>query len=100
MHVGRTHGITPPRALLHLDDGREDGAINRNGHVLGCYVHGLFADDAMRASVLAHFGGTSTSIAYEESVEDSLDGLAAAMETHLDIDRMLAIAQSRTELAS
>ena len=61
---------------------------------MGCYLHGLFVDDAFRHRFLARFRDRSfEATAYAEQVENSLDALADAMEEHLDIDGMLRIAR-------
>ena len=56
MHMGQTAGPDCDRPLLRFSDGRLDGAISADGRVRGTYVHGLFADDRARASLLAWFG--------------------------------------------
>jgi adenosylcobyric acid synthase len=93
IHVGRTQGPDCARPLLDLD-GRPDGAMSANGRVQGCYVHGLFAGDAFRRAWLAQFD-VASSLAYDTHIEIALDALADHLETHLDIDAMLAIARSR-----
>ena len=52
MHVGRTSGPALARPMLDLD-GRPDGAVSPDGRIMGCYVHGLFADDDFRPAFLA-----------------------------------------------
>ena len=59
MHIGRTTGPATARPLLHLCDGRDDGAVSADGRVAGTYVHGLFADTRQRAAWLARLGGAS-----------------------------------------
>jgi adenosylcobyric acid synthase len=92
MHVGRTTGADCARPLLRFADGRLDGAVARNGRVMGAYVHGLFADDRQRSAFLAALGAPS-SIAYETTVEAALDALADHLEAHLDCDGLLAAAR-------
>jgi adenosylcobyric acid synthase len=94
IHLGRTSGPDCARPLLALRDGRMDGAASPDGLVEGCYVHGLFASDAFRRAYLAGFG-TSSRLAYETGIEAALDELADHVATHLDLDRMLAIARER-----
>lgn len=94
IHVGRTHGRGLERALLRFADGRVDGAVSADGLVRGCYVHGLFGDDAQRARWIEWAGGKASDLVYETQVEDSLDRLAGAMEAHLDIEAMIALARS------
>ena len=93
MHLGTTTGADCARPALRFADGRRDGAVSRNGRVAGCYVHGLFADDRQRAAWLAQFGAASDGASYEEGQEAVLDALAAHLETHVDLDRLNAIAR-------
>ena len=91
MHMGET---TPSeRPFARFADGRADGAISVDGRVRGCYVHGLFADDRQRAALLAHFGATTDGRSYEDGQEAALDAIAAHMEAHVDLDRLIAIAR-------
>jgi adenosylcobyric acid synthase len=92
MHVGRTHGPDCARPLLRFADGREDGAISRDGRVMGAYAHGLFADDAQRAAWLATLGAASD-LSYDLTVERTLDELAAHLARHIDLDALLGLAR-------
>ena len=92
MHIGRTAAPTPRAPLLRFDDGREDGAISPDGLVMGAYAHGLFADDAQRAAWLARLGARSD-LAYEATIERTLDELAAHLAAHVDLDRLLNLAR-------
>jgi len=92
MHVGRTNGPDCSRPMLTFDDGRDDGAVSGDGRVSGTYVHGLFAGDACRAAWLAGFGAAST-IKHGAAVEAALDALAAHLETHMDVGRLVGLAR-------
>jgi adenosylcobyric acid synthase len=91
MHVGVTRVLSP--AFARLGDGRSDGAISADGRVVGTYVHGLFADDRQRAAWIARLGGTPSGFSYEAGVEKTLDALAAHLEAHMDIDRLITLAR-------
>lgn len=91
MHVGRTTGAARP--LLALADGTADGAIDDSGRVAGCYIHGLMADDRQRLHWLQKIGAPDTGFDYEAGIEATLDRLAAHIERHLDLDRLLALAK-------
>ena len=93
MHVGRTDGPSTSNPMLRFDDGRQDGAISPDGKVAGCYVHGLFAGDAQRASWLARLGGISAGHNYESGIDEVLDGLASHLENHMDVERLLRMAR-------
>jgi adenosylcobyric acid synthase len=92
IHLGVTSGPDCARPMVMVD-GRPDGAVALGGRIAGCYVHGLFGADGFRKAYLAGFGITS-SLAYEERVDQVLDGLADHLEAHLDLDRILGIARA------
>jgi adenosylcobyric acid synthase len=92
MHMGVTDGPDCARPFARLADGTPEGAASADGRVIGTYVHGLFADDRHRGAWLARFNATA-SVAHDDLVERTLDALAAHLSAHLDIDRLLTLAQ-------
>ncbi|MGA3302942.1 MAG: cobyric acid synthase [Methylovirgula sp.] len=92
MHMGRTEGNDCARPLLTFSDGRKDGAVSADGRVAGTYVHGFFNDDAQRRDFIKKLGGRPGDFSYEGRIEEVLDALAAHLETHLDLDRLLSLA--------
>ncbi|UFZ04705.1 cobyric acid synthase [Bradyrhizobium ontarionense] len=92
MHIGRTEGPDTRCPFLTFSDGRRDGAVAAGGRIAGCYVHGLFADDGLRAHWLRGLGASASDLAYESDVETTLDALAAHLERHIDVGRILALA--------
>ncbi len=103
MHIGKTSGPGLDNPWLRLNDGRDDdvrpagwrdeGAISPDGRVMGTYLHGIFAADGFRHAFLARLGfGTGGGIAYDALMEETLDALADHLETHLDLDALLAAA--------
>ena len=93
MHMGGTDGPDCARPFARAADGTADGAVSADGRVMGTYVHGLFADDRQRAALINGLGGTASGLDYEAGVESVLDALAAHLEAHLDVDRLLTIAR-------
>lgn len=98
IHLGETHGPDCARPMLTIqrgaDDGRPDGAISGDGRVCGTYVHGLFGSDPFRAAWLSDFG-LKSHLAYQASIEATLNALADHCETHLDLDQIIRIARNR-----
>ncbi|WP_414656060.1 cobyric acid synthase [Ferrovibrio sp.] len=93
MHVGATNGPDTTRPLLRLA-GRHDGAVSADGRVAGCYLHGLFAGDSFRQAYLELISGEKIAVRnHDAEVEQALDGLASAIETHLDMDALIASAR-------
>ena len=89
MHVGLTSGPSRSSPMLDLN-GRSDGAVSPDGKVMGCYLHGLFANDAFRAAFLERLGVRTTSgLAYERQIDSTLDALAGHLESSLDLDAII-----------
>ncbi|WP_210528052.1 cobyric acid synthase [Rubellimicrobium arenae] len=91
IHLGRTEGPDLARPWLEIE-GRPEGATSADGRVRGTYLHGLFAADAFRAAMLDEMGAPAASFDWDSAVEVTLDRLAAHLERHLDLDRVLALA--------
>ncbi len=94
MHVGESVGNGTCRPLLRIAEGRPDGAVSADGRVSGCYVHGLFADDRMRAHWLSRIGVEPSALDYEADIDETLDALARHLEQHVDCDAILALARA------
>ncbi|AVO36666.1 cobyric acid synthase [Pukyongiella litopenaei] len=94
IHMGRTDGPDRDRPWFTID-GRPEGAQSACGRVRGSYLHGMFARDGFRAALLRELGQRSD-LAYEAGVDTTLDALAAHLETHMDLDRLLALAAPPT----
>ncbi|AJA11531.1 Cobyric acid synthase [Sphingopyxis fribergensis] len=90
MHMGETvgPGIASPFAILA--DGAQDGAVE--GHVIGSYLHGLFASPDMRRALLARIGLAGSGRDYAADVDAALDEIAAELSAHADIDGLLRLA--------
>jgi len=93
MHVGETTGAGSTRPFALLDDGRAEGAVSADGLVMGTYLHGLLADPAQRRALLARLGAEGGGRDYHASVDTALDEIAQALEVHVDIDGLIALAQ-------
>jgi adenosylcobyric acid synthase len=91
MHMGATVGPDRERPFARLSGAQGDGARSRDTLVIGTYLHGLFASDEFRRRFLGQ--AADASVRYEAGVEAALDGLAAHLETHLDLDALLALAR-------
>ncbi|MFG1463045.1 cobyric acid synthase [Xanthobacter sp. DSM 24535] len=93
MHMGETTGPDTEQPFARLGHNRSDGATSRDGRIMGTYVHGLFSDDLQRAAWLAALGGGAPQVAYEAQVDETLDALAAHLQAHMDLDRLLSLAR-------
>ena len=89
MHMGATSG--PATSLPFAVVGNQpEGATS--GPISGTYLHGLFAADGFRSAFLERLGAPPSDLAYEASIDATLDAFAAHLEAHLDIEALLALA--------
>jgi adenosylcobyric acid synthase len=93
IHLGTTDGPDAARPFAILEGGRPDGAIGADGRVIGTYCHGLFGETGLRSALLARIGATSAGLDHAATVDAALDEIARALERHLDIDGLLALAR-------
>jgi adenosylcobyric acid synthase len=97
MHMGRTDGPDHGRPFAQLADGTADGAISADGLIMGTYVHGLFGSVEQRTAWAARLGIQGSGIEYGAAIDHALDELASGLETHLDIDGLIATASSSSQ---
>ena len=91
IHLGASKGKDCLRPFAHIGT-RADGATSPDGLVTGTYIHGCFSSDAFRAAFLKSLGVAASDLNFELRVEETLDGLAAHLAQHVDLDRLLAMA--------
>lgn len=115
IHTGETSGPDTQRPMFSVegfvgegftgegfgDGGKSsDGARSLDGRIEGCYVHGLFVNDAYRAHWLGSLRTGSpqndrfvSQLSYNVSVEAALDEVAAGVAKALDIERLFGAAK-------
>ena len=110
IHVGHTtstsswlrlRNASEESAPSKINPSKLDGARSDDGRVWGCYLHGLFHNDRFRSAWLRSLGvaiSESRSPNANESILRSLDRLADAFETHIDMNHLEKIIWSQ-ELA-
>ena len=99
IHMGETE-LGPealPFAVIDRRSGLSveirDGAVSPDGRVFGTYLHGIFDNDGFRQSFLNRIRAQKglPEPAETAAQEDPFDLLAAHLERHLDMERLLAI---------
>lgn len=97
IHMGRSSGpdAHPWLDIVERSSGAvavQDGAISSTGRVWGCYLHGLFENDAFRQAWLRSLGWQCDALAsFQARLDASFDHLADELEKSLDMDRLDAI---------
>ncbi|EQB31617.1 cobyric acid synthase [Sphingobium ummariense] len=93
IHLGTTRGPDADRPFARLDGGEADGALSADGRVIGTYCHGLFGSTGLRRALLEKIGARSAGRNHAAAVDAALDEIAMALERHLDVDGLLALAR-------
>jgi len=98
IHMGETilGGAVQPFAHIVNRSGADvevlDGAVTRDGRICGTYLHGLFGNDSFRSAFLNRTRRKKGLTEREAAVQDDpFDKLAAHLEQHLDMERLLRI---------
>jgi adenosylcobyric acid synthase len=90
IHMGKTASASPWLEILQRS-GREvqevDGAVSADGRIWGCYVHGIFGNDAFRQAWLKSLGWAERS-SPANLFAGALDYLADQVETAMDMQRL------------
>jgi adenosylcobyric acid synthase len=95
IHLGKTKGPDCARLFAQTPNGPE-GAMSVDCNVIGTYLHGCFSNDGFRQAFLATLGAKSFGLAYDQTIETTLDELAEHLETHLNLDQIFALAGTVT----
>src|SRR5262245_53989866 len=96
IHMGRTTSQQPWLAMSRRSEipmAFADGAVEAAGQIWGCYLHGLFANEALRRAWLASLGWheTLSPAGASPDVQTMLDNLAAHVAAHMDMQRLQTI---------
>lgn len=85
IHLGHTQGTDCARPFARID-GRDDGAMSKDGRIVGTYLHGLFGDDEFRRRYLKTLGVKSAGLNYRADVDSALDAIANRLDTLISPD--------------
>lgn len=91
IHIGQTTGADTENPAAFID-GQPQGATSSGGSITGLYVHGLFDQAEARAALFPELEGKLCDIDQSQRVDQALDRIAEALETHLDITTLSKIA--------
>lgn len=95
IHMGQTKLGSGAQVFVE-DDGRILGAMGADGRVAGTYVHGLLHDGAFRAAYLgAVLGLSGARENHHDRIDATLDKVAEALETCLDVDALWRAAETK-----
>ena len=92
IHAGVSRGPAMARPAAILEGGRADGAVSDDGQVMGTYLHGVFETPQACGALLRWAGlHNAQGVDYNAVREEAIERLAAAVEGHLEIEKILAL---------
>ncbi|MBR6204338.1 MAG: cobyric acid synthase [Candidatus Methanomethylophilaceae archaeon] len=98
LHMGQTEVVEEP--LFRVDSmfypSWNEGSVREEEKLFGTYLHGCFDLQAFRRYFLSFVDAPveakeAPAKSYEDLLEDSLDALADAFESNIDMDRLIGI---------
>jgi adenosylcobyric acid synthase len=92
LHCGKSSG-DGCKTPVFIGENGPDGARTADDKIWGTYVHGLFVSDDFRAAYLQKLGAEPSGYRYFAHIETILDEWADVLETSLDIEQLLTLAQ-------
>jgi adenosylcobyric acid synthase len=102
IHMGRSRSSASAAFRIVRRSNRvcaiEDGAISDDGRVFGTYIHGLFANSALRTAILANLGPDRAGATEASRPADPYARLAAQVRPALDMElirRLLGLSSAR-----
>ena len=96
IHMGQTASPQPWLTITQrngVPSALAEGVVTADGHIWGCYLHGLFDNTALRHAWLTSLGWqpSAAASAAPPSLQSMLHRLAVHVETHLDMARVEAL---------
>jgi adenosylcobyric acid synthase len=92
IHIGESKGADLENSWINIDN-KNISAASKNGQIQGCYLHGIFANDAFRSEYIATLGASTSSINFDEQIDNTLDLLAQHLEENLDLDELIKLSK-------
>ncbi|MFD2232073.1 cobyric acid synthase [Alkalimarinus sediminis] len=88
IHAGVTQGMALNRPMLTINS-ESDGAVSDDNQIVGTYLHGLFDQPKALEQLLLWAGLKDVeTIDYAALREESINRLADAVESHLDLNKL------------
>lgn len=92
IHNGATHGKDCSHPLIESETPSSSAVKDT---IAGCYLHGIFHNDEARHALLGrmipHYRAPQGR--FDHQIEDALNRLARHLETHIELDKLLELAQ-------
>ena len=92
IHLGRSFFTAQPPIPL-MQEQENLAVVDPENRILGTYLHGLLENPGVLKKLFQKISGTAIDVpeSFEEARERELDNLAAFLEEHCEVERMLGL---------
>ncbi len=90
IHIGETKGEDCCTPFASIDN-KKDGAISKDGLVMGSYIHGMFENNNFRSFFMKKILGINSSIDYSKQINQNLDEFADFISNKTEVGKLLDI---------
>ena len=88
IHIGETKGEDCSKPFASINH-KLDGAISKDGLVMGSYIHGMFENNNFRSFFMKKILGINSSLDYQKQINQNLDEFADFIRTKTKISKLL-----------
>jgi adenosylcobyric acid synthase len=92
IHIGQSIGADLENSWLKVNN-KSVSASSKDGKVQGCYIHGLFSNDAFRSDYIKSLGALASDINFNGTIDHTLNLLSSHIENFIDFDRLISLAE-------
>ena len=90
IHIGKSSGNDLSNSWLQVNN-KNVSAASRNGQIQGCYLHGIFSNDAFRSAYIAKLGAKFSNVNFKDKIDKTLDLLSEHIEKYIDLDHLIKL---------
>ena len=88
IHLGETIGPDCKKPFSKIE-GRYEGAISKDGLVMGSYVHGMFKNNQFRSFFLKKIFGIESNYNYDKNLDLALDEFSDLISKNIQVQKLL-----------
>ena len=88
IHLGETVGPDCKKPFSKIK-GRYEGAISKDGLVMGSYVHGMFKNNQFRSFFLKKIFGVESNYNYDKNLDSALDEFSDLISKNIQVQKLL-----------
>ena len=92
IHIGKSKGQDLANSWIKIND-KNVSAASKDGKIQGCYIHGLFSNDAFRSEYISNLGAEASNINFEDKIDETLNLLSQHIEKHINLNELINLSE-------